>query len=361
MGDLLAADAFGEEVQRACGEHVVELLPIGRVHFGEPPSQRSRAHAELPRDVGQSGLDSWRPVPHDLADTAHHGGEALDGRRVASGHDHLRVSLEDRAQTRVGRAKVRLEERGGEDERVLGRPERAAAPELVQLDQLTVEWMTGIQFFLDRQLPIVNGHVTYVDSPWAPTSISQGQFWSVNLAGFGDGSVRDVVSVDVSNWDAPGVLFGKTAKQCTREEIFAETWEEMRRGLAGRVDLDPGMIVEQFLDPGIVFGPAGTPTQNEDPLLVNTVDSWRRRPDAVTSIPNLFLASDYVKTYTDLAAMEGANEAARRAVNGILAASGANAPPCAVWPLREPAIFDPSKATDALRYAVGLPHILSYL
>jgi uncharacterized protein with NAD-binding domain and iron-sulfur cluster len=271
------------------------------------------------------------------------------------------VSLEDRAQTRVGRAKVRLEERGGEDERVLGRPERAAAPELVQLDQLTVEWMTGIQFFLDRQLPIVNGHVTYVDSPWAPTSISQGQFWSVNLAGFGDGSVRDVVSVDVSNWDAPGVLFGKTAKQCTREEIFAETWEEMRRGLAGRVDLDPGMIVEQFLDPGIVFGPAGTPTQNEDPLLVNTVDSWRRRPDAVTSIPNLFLASDYVKTYTDLAAMEGANEAARRAVNGILAASGANAPPCAVWPLREPAIFDPSKATDALRYAVGLPHILSYL
>jgi uncharacterized protein with NAD-binding domain and iron-sulfur cluster len=204
------------------------------------------------------------------------------------------VSLEDRAQTRVGRAKVRLEERGGEDERVLGRPERAAAPELVQLDQLTVEWMTGIQFFLDRQLPIVNGHVTYVDSPWALTSISQGQFWSVNLAGFGDGSVRDVVSVDVSNWDAPGVLFGKTAKQCTREEIFAETWEQMRRGLAGRVDLDPGMIVEQFLDPGIVFGPAGTPTQNEDPLLVNTVDSWRRRPDAVTSIPNLFLASDYV-------------------------------------------------------------------
>ena len=53
---------------------------------------------------------------------------------------------------------------------------------------------------------------------------------------------------------------------------------------------------------------------------MNTVDSWRRRPDAVTRIPNLFLASDYVKTHTDLATMEGANEAARRAVNGILAA-----------------------------------------
>ena len=37
---------------------------------------------------------------------------------------------------------------------------------------------------------------------------------------------------------------------------------------------------------------------------------------------NLFLAADYVRTYTDLATMEAANEAARRAVNGILKASG---------------------------------------
>ena len=43
---------------------------------------------------------------------------------------------------------------------------------------------------------------------------------------------------------------------------------------------------------------------------------------AVTAIPNLFLASDYIQTYTDLATMEGANEAARRAVNGILDARG---------------------------------------
>ena len=35
-------------------------------------------------------------------------------------------------------------------------------------------------------------------------------------------------------------------------------------------------------------------------------------------IPNLVLAADYVRTHTDLATMEGANEAARRAVNAIL-------------------------------------------
>ena len=37
--------------------------------------------------------------------------------------------------------------------------------------------------------------------------------------------------------------------------------------------------------------------------------------------------------------MEGANEAARRAVNGIIAASGSNASPCSLWKLHEPEIF----------------------
>jgi hypothetical protein len=43
-----------------------------------------------------------------------------------------------------------------------------------------------------------------------------------------------------------------------------------------------------------------------------------------------------VQTYTDLATMEAANEAARRAVNAILEASGSDAEPCDVWKLRQP-------------------------
>ena len=50
----------------------------------------------------------------------------------------------------------------------------------------------------------------------------------------------------------------------------------------------------------------------------------------------MFLASDYVRTFTDLATMEGANEAARRAVNAVLDASGTDSERCEVWRLSEP-------------------------
>jgi hypothetical protein len=75
----------------------------------------------------------------------------------------------------------------------------------------------------------------------------------------------------------------------------------------------------------------------------------------VTAVPNFFLASDYVRTYTDLATMEGANEAARRATNGILAASGSDAEPCGVWKLHEPEVLLPLREYDRQRFDAHLP------
>jgi hypothetical protein len=62
-----------------------------------------------------------------------------------------------------------------------------------------------------------------------------------------------------------------------------------------------------------------------------------------------------VRTNTDLATMEGANEAARRAVNGILDASGSAEPKCRVWPLSEPVMFAPLRALDRILYAMRRP------
>ena len=57
-----------------------------------------------------------------------------------------------------------------------------------------------------------------------------------------------------------------------------------------------------------------------------------------------------MRTHTDLATMEAANEAARRAVNGIIAATGSSARPCDVWPLREPRAFAAARALDLVRW-----------
>jgi uncharacterized protein with NAD-binding domain and iron-sulfur cluster len=91
-------------------------------------------------------------------------------------------------------------------------------------------------------------------------------------------------------------------------------------------------------------------------LLVNVVNSWQYRPEAYVEIPNLFLAADYVRTYTDLATMEGANEAARRAVNAILDATKSDAERCRLWPLHEPLFFGVLREYDYIRFRLGLPH-----
>ena len=53
--------------------------------------------------------------------------------------------------------------------------------------------------------------------------------------------------------------------------------------------------------------------------------------------------------------MEAANEAARRAVNGILDASNSTASKCRVWSLYQPWLVAPLRWHDQRRYSQGLP------
>src|SRR5262249_23553726 len=86
-----------------------------------------------------------------------------------------------------------------------------------------VNSIVGIQFYLKEDVEITHGHVAYVNSPWSLTSISQHQFWkNVDLSKYGDGQVKGVLSVDISEWDKQGVIEWKqkdgTLKKQTAEE-----------------------------------------------------------------------------------------------------------------------------------------------
>jgi len=235
---------------------------------------------------------------------------------------------------------------------------KRAAPSIANIDKLRTSWMNGIQFYLEHDVPVVNGHTIYIDSPWALTSISQRQFWqSERMEKYGDGRLGGILSVDISDWTTPGILYGRTAVQCTAEEIKNEVWAQIKGHLNvdGAQQLEDANLLTWFLDPDIEF-PNPSQVTNLEPLLINTAGSLAYRPEAFTEIPNFFLASDYVHTYTDLATMEGANEAARRATNAILDREGSTAARAMVWPLEEPEFFAPMREYDRLRFRLGLPH-----
>ncbi|MEP7123873.1 MAG: FAD-dependent oxidoreductase [Byssovorax sp.] len=235
----------------------------------------------------------------------------------------------------------------------------AAAPALLRLPRLTTAWMGGLQLYLRRDVPLVHGHTILPGTPWALTVVSQAQFWLEGVRGYGDGNVRGILSICISDWDSPGILLGKPARALTSpEQIRDEVWAQLVQSLERRHDhpLSRADVIGWLLDPSLIFE-GGRAPRNEEPLLVNTVGSWESRPEAVTTIANLFLAADFVRTHTDVASMEAANEAARRAVNGVLAASGATADACPVWRLDEPAVFAPLRALDRLRFEQGRPHL----
>lgn len=233
------------------------------------------------------------------------------------------------------------------------------APSLAGVRDLAthVQWMSGLQVYLRRDEPILRGHTIYVGSEWGLTSVSQQQFWPHHrLSADSAGDVNGVVSVDVSNWSGEDVK-GRTPHDCTPQQMVDEVLRQIRWCLRDRpVDLGEDNIHSWFIDPDIVFyGRDGTPESNAEPLLVNDAGTLGLRPHAYTEIENLFLASDYVRTETDLATMEGANEAARRAVNAILAREQNGARRARVWRLHEPAMLAPLRWADSMRFGRGEP------
>ena len=163
-----------------------------------------------------------------------------------------------------------------------------------------------------------------------------------------------------NGWFHQPVHFVKLAMETTsREEIKDEVWAQLKAALnsMGRVQLEDENLVDWFLDPDIQLpNPSGV--TNAEPLLINHVGSLALRPEAYTEIGNLFLASDYVRTYTDLATMEAANEAARRATNSILAVAGVDAPPCEFWEFDVPLPMQHAQLFDQLRLRMGLPNLI---
>jgi uncharacterized protein with NAD-binding domain and iron-sulfur cluster len=311
-------------------------------------------------------IDPWKSLLESLGVTFH-AGDACVGLEVENG--------------RIARARFASGATAGEvgDQFVLAVPLEAAQPlmneQLCALDpqcarlrdvdaDALVSWMVGMQFFLYEDVPVAKGHLLFPDAPWAITAISQPQFWRDTIGPFsrtfGSGDVSGLISVDISDWNRPGTFVQKPAKDCTREEVKEEVWQQLKAGLNGP-DRDQQILTDRLLhswqlDTDLDYS-AGAPPKNSSGLLIHPPGSWALRPEATSTVPNLTFAADYVRTHTDLASMEAANEAARRATNAILDRVHSSAPRAGIWPLQEPAIFARWRQLDAELYRAGKPHL----
>jgi len=211
--------------------------------------------------------------------------------------------------------------------------------------------MNGIQFYLSRDYSPAEGHLALLDSPWALTAISQREFWRAYDFD-AHPEVEGVLSVAISNFDAPSPD-GRSAREYGREELGRAVWRMVRDHVPALSDAD---LVDWQIDPALTFDDDAGELRNADPLLINTVGSRRHRPDAETACPNLALAADFVRTHSDLASMESANEAGRRGANVVLDRLGVRAARAGVWPFDWPSFVEPLRAQDEFAQQFGLPH-----
>ncbi len=235
-----------------------------------------------------------------------------------------------------------------------------ADPHLRGMQRQQVSWINGIQFYLDRRPEICNGLLLCADSPWAVSMMPQAQHWPGDFsATYGDGRVHEKLSTIIADWETPGIVYGKPARELPPKKVIRDLWEQIKLHInepGERPKLTDDMVVRTDIDPGMLL--RNGRLVSKDPLPDPTAGGARYRPDVTTKISNLFLCGDYLKSAWILGTMETSNYNARRAVNAIVDEAGVHESPAEATPPYEPPEFAPLKEIDEDRYRQGLPNLL---
>ncbi|HEY1282629.1 MAG TPA: NAD(P)-binding protein, partial [Acidimicrobiales bacterium] len=331
-----------------------ELIPVSRVEVTEL-CLREPHDVKAPRVGGFTYLGPGSEIPELAPEEFDYYVLAVSGtaaQRILANSDEL-----IRADRDVSDLKPVAEQVGVRPDR-RSRIEKGPAcvkndrdlPYLDGIFSLDFGWMTGLVYHLEQEVELPKAHLLCLESEWALTAIDVGQVWGKRRIS----PWQSVISVNVSDWFSPSAE-ALPARFESLDNVRKETWRQLQAHVPElrRIDGVPPFVPDKAInDPDPValvermhhlVGPTSATATlenlaltNNETLLVNTVGSWDNRPTAQTAFANLVIAGDYVRTWTDFASMESANEAAKHAVNVILAHDENSAAPCKVQPLKVP-------------------------
>lgn len=153
----------------------------------------------------------------------------------------------------------------------------AGVPELARTRYLRSLPMAALNLYFDRRIPdMPRGHINLLGSAYALSFIDVSAYWT-ELGG----SVLQVIASDFTSLISASPAH---AERCILDELMHRI-PVLREAQVVRSNFLPHL---------------------EEPLFMNDVGAWTYRPDAATSLPNLYLAGDYCRSAIDLVSMEGA-------------------------------------------------------
>ncbi len=236
----------------------------------------------------------------------------------------------------------------------------AVDPSLGRLKDLPLVEGLYFQVFLKQTATGLGTLLINTTAEWETGSEVLTTAWRLDLADYGDGTALDCVSFQIAdtgyNKD-PGLLYGKPAKDCTRQEVIEEVLAHLRTHVPrGPEIFAPELIHSVCVNP-CQFGDDDSPLIQDEPMFASSPGCLAAQPNPVTAVPNLFLAGSHVGSSIGVDSMEAANETGKLAANGVIAASGAAVEPAKVNAYAPSRWLKPLRALDDRRYARGLPNL----
>ena len=164
------------------------------------------------------------------------------------------------------------------------------------------------------------------DTPWALMYRPEGPLWDIPL-GKEPTAPGELLSVGIGVWHRKGLLYNKTARECTEQEIASEVWEQLKssRGHLRHFKTDTGKTMDDIaydsynIWPSFSYSTQRGGLDTWEPKFSNNVGTVALRPRTMeSSLFNLVHANAYTRTDSNLYNMNSAAEAGVRAANYIM-------------------------------------------